>query len=615
MKQTVLLIGIILCFFNGWSQILSEGTPYSINKQLSNEIEEVLMPSFDYEALLKEDAKNMMKQAYRFAKVFPVNYTMENSGTTHIDDAGNKIWRLKISSQNAFSLALIFRNFEIPDMSELYIYTPDETYIFGAITSKNNKKDKILPTAHIPSDEIIVEYFEPKNVEFKGNFYISDVSHNYRDDNKSEWCEININCEEGGDWQTIKHSVCRYDFSIGSYEYWCTGAFVANTNNDNTPYFLTASHCINTQEMASTVTLYFNYESATCDGTSGPENQTISNATLIANKNDGEGNLDFALLEMSSVPPIEYEAYYAGWNKYENFNATDVTCIHHPAGDIKKITKHNSGNNPSVYPYELLMDDITYDSHAHLYIWDWEEGTTEGGSSGSPLFSQNQRIIGDLSGGTAICNDGFDLYQRFSIAWAKYSASDEQLKHWLDPTGQNPTTYDGYYLYAPLNMIVNLTNNNVEILWDDATEQGLIGYQLYRNNSPIGSQLPNSQTSYTDNELENGEYTYCVKAVYDSGNSPCSNEETVLIDNVNINEFNAKEIKVFPNPATNNITITNIQELSKLEIYNIAGIKLLDLNLNINNNNVNISNINSGIYFLKIISPDKTINKTLIINK
>ncbi len=615
MKKTLLIIGVIFCFLTGQSQILTEGTPYSIKKQLNNKIEEKVLPSFDYKALIEEDKANLMKQAYRFAKIFPVNYTMENSGTMYIDQEGNKIWRLKIISKDAFSMALIFRNFELPKNAELYIYTPDKSYIFGAITSKNNKTDKILPTAHIPSDEIIVEYFEPKNAEINASFYISEVSHNYRDDNKSEWCEVNINCEEGADWQNLKHSVCRYDFSVGSYEYWCTGALVANTNNDDTPYFLTASHCISSQEMASTVTLYFNYESATCDGTTGPQTQTISNATLIANKNDGAGNLDFALLQISAVPPAEYQAYYAGWNTNDNFNPNVVTCIHHPAGDIKKITVHNAGNNPSVYPYSLGMGGITYDSHAHWYIWDWEVGTTEGGSSGSPLFDHNKRIIGDLSGGTANCDGGYDLYQRFSIAWDSYSVNNEQLKYWLDPAEINPTTFDGYYLFtynSPQNLVAEVTGNSVELSWDAPSSKNITGFQLYRNEELLGSELPNSQLSYTDDNLENDDYTYCVKGIYEYGTSDCSNEETITINSANINIYDNR-INVYPNPVNKIVSINNLQENSKIEIYTITGIKIYETNTSNNIINIDISNINSGAYIIKIISAKQISNKTLII--
>ena len=35
----------------------------------------------------------------------------------------------------------------------------------------------------------------------------------------------------------------------------------------------------------------------------------------------------------------------------------------------------------------------------HVRLEDWDLGTTEGGSSGSPLFNQDHRVIGQLHGG------------------------------------------------------------------------------------------------------------------------------------------------------------------------------------------------------------------------
>ena len=46
---------------------------------------------------------------------------------------------------------------------------------------------------------------------------------------------------------------------------------------------------------------------------------------------------DFALLEMSSSIPDSYNPYYVGWSKV-NSTPQNVFGVHHPGGDIKKIT-------------------------------------------------------------------------------------------------------------------------------------------------------------------------------------------------------------------------------------------------------------------------------------
>ncbi|MDG2311849.1 MAG: T9SS type A sorting domain-containing protein, partial [Flavobacteriales bacterium] len=79
-------------------------------------------------------------------------------------------------------------------------------------------------------------------------------------------------------------------------------------------------------------------------------------------------------------------------------------------------------------------------------IWmidQWELGVTEPGSSGSPLFDENHRIIGQLYGGAAACsgnvnNGQLDYYGRFNESW------DLGASEYLDPTGTGVTVWDGF---------------------------------------------------------------------------------------------------------------------------------------------------------------------------
>ena len=442
------------------AQVQTGGIPYSFNNNLKSEIPVVNMPKFDINALLEEDKREMKNRPYRFAKVFPMSLSMSNSGVWETTKNGGKVWRLTVKSKNALSIGLVFKNFSLPENSELYIYNSDKSFLLGAVTSLNNNPSNILPTEQIKGDEITIEYYQTKDAKFTPDLIVSDIAHDYRGfyDTKSQSCEVNVNCPEGDEWQDIKHAICKYTFS----GYICTGALVANTNNDDTPYFLTANHCVNTQSQANTTVFYFNYEASTCDGTYGPSNQTTSGAMLKATANN---HLDFTLLELNAVPPESYEPYYAGWD-YSGDIAENTTCIHHPDGDIKKISKDD--DSPGTGSFS------GYDYAKHWKIFEWDLGTTEGGSSGSPLFDQNQRVIGDLSGGQASCDYNFnDYYQKFSNAWEDYSANNEQLKYWLDPAGIEPGYFDGYNPYGtatsynpPQNLQASVTGYDVNLVWE-----------------------------------------------------------------------------------------------------------------------------------------------------
>ncbi|MBE5316080.1 MAG: proprotein convertase P-domain-containing protein [Xanthomonadales bacterium] len=76
---------------------------------------------------------------------------------------------------------------------------------------------------------------------------------------------------------------------------------------------------------------------------------------------------------------------------------------------------------------------------------DWDQGTTEGGSSGSGLWDQNKRLVGQLHGGSAACgNDLSDYYGRLSVSWNGGGSAATRLRDWLDPSGSGQTAIGGY---------------------------------------------------------------------------------------------------------------------------------------------------------------------------
>ena len=179
-----------------------------------------------------------------------------------------------------------------------------------------------------------------------------------------------------------------------------------NTAQDGIPYFLTANHC--TGSAYSSWVFNFNFEVADCNTPTDPYPNTgdipsISGCELRATTTA----LDFCLVEMSSTPPQSYDPYWAGWDHSGNA-PVNTTGIHHPSGDVKKICKDYESAGTGDY-------GSGYDANTHWHIAEWDEGVTEGGSSGSALFDENHRVIGDLTGGQAACGNVVnDFYQKFN---------------------------------------------------------------------------------------------------------------------------------------------------------------------------------------------------------
>jgi lysyl endopeptidase len=76
---------------------------------------------------------------------------------------------------------------------------------------------------------------------------------------------------------------------------------------------------------------------------------------------------------------------------------------------------------------------------------------TEGGSSGSPLFDNQGRAVGTLTGGESRCDSAHlnapDWYGMFSYSWDMNGTDSTQvLKYWLDPDSTNVMTLNGLAL-------------------------------------------------------------------------------------------------------------------------------------------------------------------------
>lgn len=403
------------------------------------------LPELDMTTIETEDAENdrYKEFAYRFGIERTSNLTINNSGIWTIEE-GRNVWRLGIHAPNAKAVSVLFSEYELPKSAQIFIYDREQTHYIGSFNYKNKQANGMLATSLVYGEDVVIELSVPETQDINEiGLKIGQIVHAYRGfDSRFEEvkygrgpfgtsgsCNININCPEGDDWQVEKKAVALIA-SGGSAV--CSGALVNNTNNDGYPYFLTANHCLGGG--VGNWVFYFNHESSTCGGSSGPTNQSVSGASIVANNSAS----DFGLLEINNgnAIPANFNAEWAGWDNSDSEAAvTAATGIHHPSGDVKKISHDTDGP--------------THNNQGGAAVWyinQWEDGTTEGGSSGSPLFNQDHRIIGQLYGGAASCQNqgGADWYGRFGVSWDNGSSSSTRLHDWLDPGNTGVTTLDGY---------------------------------------------------------------------------------------------------------------------------------------------------------------------------
>lgn len=491
------------------------------------------MPSFDIDSLLAEDAEDEsgMRGSYRFAHKFYTDINMKRDAYQSILPDGTNVWTLTIQSDGAYSLNFLLEDVFLPDGAQLFFYNPDHSHIIGKFDKRNVSASGILPTRPVEGETVIVEYSEPMNVEFSGNFRITEVNHDYRDflrrepypDPTKSACMKDVLCEEDVPQELVRATV---QIIINGRSA-CTGTLINNTEKDGTPYLLTAVHCLNDtiatsqgtdyyEWKAGTIVTFFNYDRTAC-GTSmkATEEMSIAGAypRVVIEKRD------VALLELQETPPDYYNVYYAGWNLSSALNNSPYHSLHHPQGGLKKYGRYDG----SLSLHTLTAEGYTFASNSHLRVRGWTVGSTAGGSSGSPLFGKDSLIVGALTGGASLCtgvnpNGDSDYYYSFAKAWDATNTMG-QLKTFLNPNNAPVTYCSGYDPHAsnPIMRLSNIDYTAETINNSDVLEEPNSGYVFGGNNSLGATEF--AEAFYTEDELSlMGAYFLIPPMSYNSAN-------------------------------------------------------------------------------------------------
>ncbi len=407
----------------------------------------VAAPGPNRASLAAEDAeREILGLPPRFAVPNEVTISPETHGTWETLDGDRSVWRLRVGSPGAYSLNLGFGSYFMPRDGQLLIYSSDLKQMIRPFTAEDNASHGELWTPVLIVDELVVEVTVPRKLRKNLRLELDSINVGYRDFGdpvvRSGSCNIDVVCPQGNNWSDEIPSVAAY--STGG-SIFCTGAMINNTAQDETPYFLTANHCGIGSGNAASLVVYWNFETSSCGG--NPNGQ-LTDFQTGAFFRASYSTSDVTLLELDSNPDSAWGVTYAGWDR-SGSNASAAIAIHHPSGDEKRISFENQSTSTTTYLGSSVPGNGT-----HVRVTDWDEGTTEPGSSGSPLFDQNHRIIGQLHGGYAACgNNDSDWYGKFSVSWTGGGSNSTRLSNWLDPGNTGAAT---------LNTLVpgGCTNNN-----------------------------------------------------------------------------------------------------------------------------------------------------------
>ncbi len=393
----------------------------------------------DLQAVAIEDAEQAEAgRPPRFAIPREVFITPDTDGAWVTTRRGAMVWRLRVTSPGATSLNLGFTRYHMPEGGTLQVYASDRSHIVRPFTADDNAEHGELWTPIIPADEVVVAVIIPAGSRRELELELTSINVGYRGFDelvdqavRSGSCNVDVVCPEGDGWEDEIASVGV--ISTGGSRF-CTGFMVNNTAQDETPYFQTAYHCEIRSSNAASLVVYWNYETSTCGGTpDGSLSDFQSGSYLRAEYSTS----DFTLVELDEDPDPSWGVAFAGWDR-TGADATTAVAIHHPSCDEKRISFEYDSTTVTSYLQTAVPGDGT-----HIRITDWDVGTTEGGSSGSPLFDQNHHVIGQLHGGYAACgNDSSDWYGRVYTSWNGGGSSSSRLSDWLDPSSTGAASVD-----------------------------------------------------------------------------------------------------------------------------------------------------------------------------
>lgn len=377
---------------------------------------------------------------WRFALPEAVRLTPSDSGRWESLPDGARRWRLEVASPGAVSLNLGFTGFWLPRGATLTVRPLAGLAPSFVFDDGDNADHGELWTPIVPGDGLVVELEVPADAATEPLLELGSVNSGYRgfggapgaaggSSDKSGACNLDVACSQGDPWRAEIASVGL--ITVGG-SITCSGAMVNNTAYDGTPYFLTANHCGVTVSAAPSVVVYWNYESPSCgQHGGGMQTEFTTGSTLRSNWSIS----DFTLLELDELPDPAFGVTYAGWNRGSELPVSAVG-IHHPQGDEKSISFEEAPLHLTSYTTYVQPGDGT-----HLQVIDWDQGTTEPGSSGSPLFDAGHLVVGQLHGGYAACgNDESDWYGWLNRSWDGGDTSATRLSEWLDPIGAGVLT-------------------------------------------------------------------------------------------------------------------------------------------------------------------------------
>jgi hypothetical protein len=324
--------------------------------------------------------------------------------------SGRWQWRGSVQAEGAKRVRVRLDDVSLPAGARLWVYGAT-----GAATSIDVIKGKTIWTPSVAGDIATIEVDAPQGTSFRIGA-IADMRNPAEVIANDTTCIEDASCHNAD--ARLGRAIAFYDFIAGTRLLSCTGGLVNNAEQDGAPYFLTANHCVKSQQQADTLEAFWDYRSANCNAAvpSYDAFPRTLGATLLVTSTPS----DVTLLRLHAIPP---NRTFLGWDTRVLPHDTPLYHLSHPNGAAQRysssmVDANFAGCSSSTRPQFIYSRPVV--------------GATDVGSSGAPLLYGAGYIVGQLKSGCGpepgnACNRANrDVDGAFAVSFA-------QVRAYLDP--------------------------------------------------------------------------------------------------------------------------------------------------------------------------------------
>ncbi len=365
---------------------------------------------------------------------------------------GSLAWTASFSSAGAGALRLFIRDARLPVGSRVYVYG-ERGEVQGPYTFDSGTRPEGFWTNTIFSDRIFLEAQFPAATTAaelgKAVLVVGEIVHlehpgfapsaadkaDFLVRPKSDACFVDRSCVTPAEFPNVDgatRSIGQLTFVDQGSSYLCTGGLMNTTSGSSVPYLLTANHCFSSQASATSLEAYWQYRTATCNGVYPPESQfpRTLGSTLLATGALPTSS-DFTFVQLSQNPPSD--SVLLGWTTADVSQADGLV--------LYRLSYANG--NPMVFTREQVLADPPFvcesDAPRSNFMYEKDiEGGTAPGSSGSPVYLEDLRVVGQefAECGTNSSDDCDNVNN--DTAEGKFSVTFPSVRQWLEPGSPGP---------------------------------------------------------------------------------------------------------------------------------------------------------------------------------